>query len=52
MTAAALLSSIPLFAGIPDRERDHLVRVMHPFSASAGSVLFREGDRGDQMYYI
>ncbi|MBA2359436.1 MAG: cyclic nucleotide-binding domain-containing protein [Actinobacteria bacterium] len=49
---AALLSSIPLFAGIPGRERDHLARVMHPFTAPAGSVLFREGDRGDQMYII
>ena len=48
----ALLDSIPLFADISAEERGHVARLMSPFFAPAGSTLFREGERGDEMYVI
>ncbi len=46
------LDSIPLFADISAAERAHVAQLMTPFFASAGSTLFREGDRGDELYVI
>jgi CRP-like cAMP-binding protein len=41
-----------LFAELPPEDRDHLALLMRPFHAEAGSVLFREGDKGDRMYVV
>jgi CRP-like cAMP-binding protein len=43
---------VPLFAGLQPEDLDYLARLMRPFEASAGSVLFREGDAGDRMYVV
>jgi CRP-like cAMP-binding protein len=52
VSATSLLGTVALFAPLPPEDRDHLARLMRPFHATAGSVLFREGDAGDRMYVV
>jgi CRP-like cAMP-binding protein len=52
MSAAGLLGGVPLFAELPPEDLDRLARLVRPFQARAGSVLFHEGDPGDRMYIV
>ena len=46
------LSAVELFAELAPDERDHLARMMRPFSAPVGTTLFREGDPGEGLYVL
>jgi CRP-like cAMP-binding protein len=52
LSAAGVLSTVPLFAVLPPEDREHLALLMRPFHAEAGSVFFRAGDAGDRMYVV
>jgi hypothetical protein len=47
-----LLRSIPLFAPLPAPALESLARALTPLSLPAGTVVIREGDRGDCYYAI
>jgi hypothetical protein len=47
-----LLRLIPIFAPLPAPELEGLARALQPVSASAGTVVIREGDEGDCFYAI
>ena len=49
---AELLSRVPLFAGLAEREVAELAQVAVPRSWLAGEAVFREGDSGDTCYVI
>jgi CRP-like cAMP-binding protein len=49
---AELLSRVPLFAGLSEREVAELAQVAVPRSWLAGEAVFREGDSGDTCYVI
>ncbi len=51
MTLEAL-RSVPLFASLDDEAAGALRGLLEVQSETAGSVLFRAGDRGDAMYFI
>jgi CRP/FNR family cyclic AMP-dependent transcriptional regulator len=42
----------PLFAGLDDESTSALLKFMKPRSLRRGTVLFREGDAGDELYII
>lgn len=47
-----LLKSIPLFAPLPAPQLEGLARALQPLSVEPGTVVIREGDRGDCYYAI
>src|SRR2546429_224213 len=47
-----LLSRVPLFADLSERELTELAQVAVPRSWLAGEVIFREGDPGDTCYVV
>lgn len=47
-----VLHQAPLFAGLDDEAYSSLASTMHPLKVRRGAVIFREGDRGDQMYIM
>jgi CRP/FNR family transcriptional regulator len=49
---AQLLSQVPLFAGLSEREVAELAQVAVPRRWLAGEAVFREGDPGDTCYVI
>jgi CRP/FNR family transcriptional regulator len=49
---AELLSRVPLFAGLSERDVEELAQVAVPRSWLAGEAIFREGDPGDTCYVI
>src|SRR5687768_8622739 len=50
--AARLLSGIPLFAGIEDRELEGLLRIFQPVSFPPAAQLVRQGQPADSAYVI
>jgi CRP-like cAMP-binding protein len=50
--AARLLSGIPLFAGIEDRELEGLLRIFQPVSFPPAAQLVRQGQPADSAYII
>jgi CRP-like cAMP-binding protein len=46
------LSTVDLFEELPEDEREHLARLMNPFSAPVGTTLFSEGDPSDGLYLL
>jgi CRP-like cAMP-binding protein len=52
MSARPDFSAFALFAGLPPDELEDLGRLMRPFAAPAGSVLFAEGAAGDGMFLL
>jgi CRP-like cAMP-binding protein len=52
LSAVPDLSSVALFEELPPDEREHLARLMNPFSAGAGETLFSEGDPSDGLYVL
>ena len=47
-----LISNVPLFATIPPHERAELASELQQISYPAGSILMREGERGDGVYIV
>jgi CRP-like cAMP-binding protein len=47
-----LLKSIPVFAPLPAPQLEGLARALQPLSVDPGTVIIREGDRGDCYYAI
>ncbi len=47
-----LLKSIPVFAPLPAPQLESLARALRPLSVDPGTVVIREGDRGDCYYAI
>ena len=48
---AVLISKIPLFAGLPRTELEHLAETLRPREFEAGAILIREGE-SDEHFYI
>ena len=48
---AALIAKIPLFAGLPHSELEHLAETLRPCEFEAGALLIREGE-SDEHFYI
>jgi len=46
------LSAVELFTELPADEREHLARLMRPFSAPVGATLFAEGEPSDGLYLL
>ncbi len=46
------LSHMPLFAGLPESERDEILATLVPQTLQPGEILFREGDPGDMFYIV
>jgi CRP-like cAMP-binding protein len=49
---AATLEAIPLFARMPDEERDRIAGVCSDVAVEAGTTLVTEGDFGHAMFVI
>jgi sigma-B regulation protein RsbU (phosphoserine phosphatase) len=47
-----ILGRVPLFADLPDNELGYLVQALRRTSATPGTILFSEGDRGDRLFII
>lgn len=47
-----LLKDIAIFSALDDEQRDIIAREMHPSRYSAGEMIFREGDPGEQLYVV
>ena len=47
-----LLSKIPLFADLPDKELDHILTVLDVKEMKDRDILFREGDPGEHFYVV
>lgn len=52
MIDTAALSRVPLFDGLPADEIERLATSLTIAAADAGTVLFHEGERGDQFYVL
>jgi len=52
MTDAERIASIPVFAGLPDRELEMIARAASLVEANAGHVIMAEGDFGHCMFII
>jgi len=52
LTVLPDLAAVDLFDELPADEREHLARLMRPFSAPVGTTLFSEGDPGDGLYVL
>ncbi|MDQ5824329.1 MAG: ATP-binding protein [Chloroflexota bacterium] len=51
-TTRQFLEKLPLFAGLPEREMELLVRMAEPATIKTGQVLMEEGTPGDALYII
>ena len=47
-----IITRVPLFANLPDKEVTHLATTLRRTGWQAGSILFREGERGDIFYIV
>lgn len=47
-----LISQVPLFASLPREEIQYLAQVLRPHEIPAGTLLFKEGERGDRFYVL
>ena len=46
------LRRVPLFVSLPESELRELARGLLPIEMEQGSLMFREGDRGDEWYIV
>ena len=46
------LRRVPLFKALPESELRELARGLLPMEMEQGSLMFREGDRGDDWYIV
>lgn len=49
---SSFLGTVPVFADLGKKERDHLEALVHVRRYTAGEVVFEEGDTGSGMYVI
>ena len=49
---ATQLAQAPLFDGFADVELAELAALTTPWTAAAGAILFRQGDRGDRLFVL
>src|ERR687886_2847928 len=49
---ASLIRQVPLFASLPSEAVDHLAASLATHNFARGTVLFKEGERGDSFYII
>ncbi len=47
-----LLRSIPIFAALPAPSLEGLARELEPLPVPAGTVVIKQGDRGDRYYAV
>jgi len=52
MKKSDLIGQIPLFAGLPKDELEHLVRTLHPCEFQEQAILFREGEIDDFCFIL
>ncbi len=52
MRPAELLTSIPLFQGLADEDREALAARLSEKSFKAGDIVFSKGDKGSSMYLV
>jgi CRP/FNR family transcriptional regulator, cyclic AMP receptor protein len=52
ITPAEMLGDVPLFAFLDEAERGALAERMGKITVKAGTVLFRRGDPGDELYIV
>jgi CRP/FNR family cyclic AMP-dependent transcriptional regulator len=48
----AVLAATSLFRGLEDAELDEVARLTEPFELRAGELLFRQGERAEQLYVL
>jgi CRP-like cAMP-binding protein len=51
-TVIRILKKIPLFFGMLDREYEQMVSVFHLVQFPQGACIFREGDKGQEMFVL
>lgn len=49
---AKLLRQVSLFSSLPDHEIRHLSENLRPIELEPGTILLKEGDRGDKFYIL
>jgi hypothetical protein len=47
-----VLASVPIFAPLPGTSLEHLASRLVPLRLESGSVIVREGDKGDRFYIV
>jgi serine phosphatase RsbU (regulator of sigma subunit) len=47
-----LLENVPLFAGLPSKELDHIISIMDVKDIGDREILFHEGDTGENFYVV
>src|SRR4051794_13844867 len=52
LSATEILAKAPLFAGLPEEERERLGRLLRPRRYARGEVIFLEGDAGTALCLI
>src|SRR6478672_10674764 len=52
LSEAEVLAKAPLFAGLPEEERERLARLLRPRRYARGEVIFLEGDAGTALCLI
>ena len=52
LSAAEILAKVPLFAGLPDHERERLGTLLRPRKYTRGEVIFLEGDEGNSLFLV
>ena len=49
---AKALAGVPMFAGLSDAERDHMLSIARPLLFAAGESIVRQGDAGRSLFVI
>lgn len=49
---ASFLSSVQIFRDLSTSEREELIKLLSDVSLEEGDVLFRQGDRGDELFIV
>jgi CRP-like cAMP-binding protein len=46
------LKGVPIFASCPEETLKEVAALLEPVHATAGSIVFADGDEGDAMYMV
>jgi CRP-like cAMP-binding protein len=52
LSETEILAKVPLFAGLPEEERERLGRLLRPRRYARGEVIFLEGDQGTALCLV
>src|SRR3954470_16581454 len=52
LSETEILAKVPIFAGLPEKERERLGRLLFPRRYARGEVIFLEGDEGTALCLI